>query len=156
MAGWKDFKKTGQLRVDEKMKQLGLLVIDDEKQIVSSLSETFSTHFKIYSSSDPFDALELFKKHQPKIIVSDQRMPDLTGIELFRKIKDILPTTKRILVTGYSDINVVVDALNEGLCWKYVTKPWEHEELKGIVLKAATEYLHETGEDKSMYGVMGF
>ena len=152
VAGWNEFRKQGKLPEDEKIRKLGLLVVDDESEIVESLSEVFSSFFEIYHSTSAAQALEMFKEHAPKIVLSDQRMPEMTGIELMRKIKEINPSTRRVLITGYSDINVVVDALNDGLLWKYVAKPWNHEELRKLVLTGARQYLREEGLDEEEYG----
>lgn len=153
VSSWNEFKKSGgKLPEDDKIHKLGLLVVDDESEIVESLREVFSRHFEIYHSTSASEALELFKKHAPKIILSDQRMPEMSGIELMRAIKEINPSTRRILITGYSDINIVVDALNEGLLWKYVAKPWNHEELRQLVLTGARQYLREEGLDEEEYG----
>ena len=153
VASWQQFRKDGKLQTeDDKIRKLGLLVVDDESEIVQSLREVFAQHFEIYHSTSAEQALELFREHTPKIVLSDQRMPEMTGIELLRKIKEIHPSTRRILITGYSDINVVVDALNEGLLWKYVAKPWNHDELRKLVLLGAREYLREEGLDERAYG----
>lgn len=157
MAGWSEFRDQGKLADEERVRKLGLLVVDDETEIVASLRDVFQRTFDIYHSSSSPDALELFKEHGPKIILSDQRMPDLSGLELLRKIKEINPDTVRILVTGYSDINVVVAALNEGLVWKYVAKPWVHEELRKIVVEGARWYLKEHNLDEKQFGsFLGF
>jgi DNA-binding NtrC family response regulator len=151
MSGWKEFKETGKLRPDEKLKNLGLLIVDDEEQIVSSLHETFANQFNVYSSSDPLKALEIFKQERPQLIISDQRMAKMTGIEFFEKIKEIDPLTVRILITGYTDINIVIEALNKELCWKYITKPWKLEELREIVIKAGSHHLASIGDQKKFY-----
>lgn len=151
-GGWREFKKTGKLKETDQIKRLGLLVVDDEAGIVESLRETFSRHFDIYHSTSAPDALEAFKEHTPRLVVSDQRMPEMSGIELLRRIKDIDPSTVRVLLTGYSDINVVIEALNEGLIWRYVAKPWDHEELKGLLLQAARRCIREDGVSAEEYG----
>lgn len=152
MTGWKEFKKTGKLAEDESLKRLGLLVVDDESEIVASLKETFARHFDIYHATSAQAALELFKQYAPRLVISDQRMPGMTGVELFAEIKKINPSTVRILITGYSDINVVIEALNEGLVWKYVAKPWDYEKLKAMVLEAARRCIKEDGASAEEYG----
>lgn len=148
MSSWKEFQKTGATSSSEKTKNLGLLVVDDESGIVKAISDVFEDAFVLYPATSAADALRLFREHQPRIVISDQRMPDMTGIELFRQIREINPDTVCILVTGYSDISVVITALNEGLVWKYVTKPWEHEALRQMVAEAAREWLRRAGEDE--------
>ena len=151
-GGWKEFRKTGKLTEEENIKKLGLLVVDDEAEIVESLRETFSRHFDIYHATSAPDALEKFKEHTPRLVISDQRMPEMTGIELLAKIKNIEPNTVRILLTGYSDINVVVDALNKDLLWKYVAKPWDYDKLKDMLLDAARHCIKEDNANAEDYG----
>ncbi|MCC6552213.1 MAG: response regulator [Polyangiaceae bacterium] len=151
-GGWKEFRKTGKLTEEENIKKLGLLVVDDEAEIVASLRETFSRHFDIYHATSASDALEMFKQHQPRLVISDQRMPEMTGIELLSRIKNINPSTVRILLTGYSDINVVIEALNDDLLWKYVAKPWDYEKLKAMLLEAARRCIKEDGASAEEYG----
>lgn len=154
--GWSQFKETGKLPQDEKMRRLGLLVVDDESEIVVSLQEVFQKSFEIFHTSSAREALDLFRAHSPKIIITDQRMPGMSGIELLGKIKEINPDTVRILVTGYSDIEVVIKALNEGLAWKYVAKPWVHADLRKLVLDGAQRYLKEHGIDEKQYSFHSF
>ena len=155
MPSWKEYKETGRLGQEERLRRLGLLVVDDEDRIVASLAETFAEVFELYPTANSLEGLELFKRHRPALILSDQRMPGRTGIELFSKIKEIDPSTVRILLTGYSDINVVISALNQGLCWKYVTKPWDHDELVSLLRKGARTYLEQAGENAAQFKILG-
>jgi DNA-binding NtrC family response regulator len=154
-SAWREFRKTGNTQTADKLRKLGLLVVDDEQAIVQSLGDVFADTFDIHKTSSSAEALEIFRQHQPRIVVSDQRMPGMTGIELLRQIKEIQPDTMCILITGYADISVVVTALNEGLVWKYVTKPWDHALLRQIVLDAGREYLKRAGEDQQNYSFLG-
>lgn len=153
--GWKNFKKTGQVQADSKLTSLGLLIVDDERSIVSTLEESFRGLFRIHTATSGQDALKLFKEHDIHLIVSDQRMPEMTGIELFAKVKEINPTTIRILLTGYADINAVIRGVNEGLIWKYVTKPWNAEDLKALVREGARKYYKDAGLDVPSFRILG-
>ena len=155
-TGWKAFRAEGKIPQTEQIRKLGLLIVDDERGVVDSLREVFGSSFDIHHSTSATEALELFKSHTPKLVISDQRMPGMTGLELLRRIKDIQPDTLCILVTGYSDINVVVDALNEGLLWKYVAKPWDHDKLRDLVLDAARKYIKDNGLEEKSFGMHGF
>jgi len=154
-SAWREFQKSGGARTQERLRKLGLLIVDDEQAIVESLGDVFADTFEVCKAASPGKALELFRQHQPRIVVSDQRMPGMTGIEMLRQIKEIHPDTVAILITGYADINVVVTALNEGLVWKYVTKPWDHDLLRQLVLDAGREYLKRAGEEEKSYSFMG-
>ena len=153
--GWKNFKKTGQVQADSKLTSLGLLIVDDERSIVSTLEESFRGLFRIHTATSGQDALKLFKENDIHLIVSDQRMPEMTGIELFAKVKEINPTTIRILLTGYADINAVIRGVNEGLIWKYVTKPWNAEDLKALVREGARKYYKDAGLDVPSFRILG-
>ena len=139
--GWKEYKQTGKIRSDSKLSNRSLLVVDDEHGILKSLSESFRGLFNVHTADSGERALRLFKEHDIHVVLSDQRMPVMTGVELFAILKAINPLPVRILLTGYSDINVVIRGLNEGLMWKYVTKPWNTEDLKALVRQGARHYL---------------
>lgn len=154
--GWKDFRQTGKLSGRDKVATLGLLIVDDERDIVDSLTESFRGVMTVYPAYSAEEALRFFREKDIHVVLSDQRMPDMTGVELFAKVKAINPLPIRILLTGYSDINVVIKGLNEGLMWKYVTKPWDPEDLKNIVIQGAKQYLKDSGQDELTYRLMGF
>jgi two-component system response regulator HupR/HoxA len=154
--GWKEYKQTGKVAGGNKIANLGLLIVDDERGIVDSLTESFKGQMVVYPAYTPDEALEIFREKDIHVVLSDQRMPEMTGVELFAKIKMINPLPIRILITGYSDINVVIRGLNEGLMWKYVTKPWDPEELKNVVIAGARQYLKDSGHEELSYRLMGF
>ncbi len=144
---WKEYQKTGTLASEDK-KVLSLLIVDDERGILNTLEESFRDMFKVYTAGSGTEAEQIFKDHEIHLVLSDQRMPEMTGVELFTKLKAINPTPVRILITGYSDINVVIRGLNEGLMWQYVTKPWDTEDLKALLRRAAKHYLKESQQDE--------
>jgi len=143
---WKEFQKTGTIGQEDKQ-VLSLLIVDDERGILNTLEESFRDMFKVYTANSGTEALQIFRDSEIHLVLSDQRMPEMTGVELFGKLKEINPTPVRILITGYSDINVVIRGLNEGLMWQYVTKPWDTEDLKALLRRAAKHYLKETQQD---------
>ena len=124
--------------MDEKDMRLGVLFVDDEENILRSLRRLFMDEgFEIYIASGGEQGLEIIR-NTPDIalIVSDQRMPGMTGAEFLEKAKITRPETLRILLTGYSDINAVVDAINRGGAYRYLTKPWDDEVLKQNIREA--------------------
>ncbi len=139
--GWKDFKKTGQVQTDSMFGDMNLLIVDDEQGILKTLAESFRGLFTVYTADSGEKALRIFKEKEIQIVLSDQRMPVMSGVELFAILKAINPLPVRILLTGYSDINVVIRGLNDGLMWKYVTKPWNTEDLKALVRQGARHYI---------------
>jgi two-component system response regulator HupR/HoxA len=144
---WKEYQKTGAIGTENK-KTLTLLIVDDERGILNTLEESFRDMFKVHTANSGAEALQIFRDQEIHLVLSDQRMPEMTGVELFGKLKAINPTPVRILITGYADINVVIRGLNEGLMWQYVTKPWDTEELKTLLRRAAQHYLKETQNDE--------
>jgi response regulator RpfG family c-di-GMP phosphodiesterase len=152
---FKDFQKTGHLRTTDKLKSLGLLVVDDERGIVESLTESFRSTMHVYAATSGEEALRLFKEKDIHIVVSDQRMPEMTGVDLLARIKEIDPVPVRILITGYSDIQVVIRAVNDGLLWKYLTKPWVPDELRQVVIDAGKKYLLDAGIDRPLPHLLG-
>ncbi len=120
-------------------KALGpILVVDDEKDNLDALKRLLRQQFEVTTTTSPLDALKLLTKQKFQIIVSDQRMPEMTGVELLEKAKSICPETVRILLTGYTDVESVIGAINRGNIYRYVAKPWDPEDLK-ITLRQASE-----------------
>lgn len=132
-----------------------ILFVDDEKNVLKSLKRIFLDENYIVNVADSGEeALEVLKKN-PEIclIVSDQRMPGLTGVDFLEKAKDISPDSLRILLTGYADINAVVDAINRGGAYRYITKPWIDDELQQIIAEAVQRY-SLTRENKRLQGIV--
>jgi len=84
--------------------------------------------------------MAIMEKEHIQVILSDQRMPDMTGVDFFSMIKDKYPDALKLLITGYSDIEAVIGAINEGQVFRYVTKPWNPAELESIVREAFEKY----------------
>ncbi|MDW8465536.1 MAG: response regulator [Chloroherpetonaceae bacterium] len=113
-----------------------LLFVDDEPNIVQSLSLLFDDH-KVFTANSGFEALEIFQRGEKiDVIVSDQRMPGMLGVELLKEVKRISPNTVRILLTGYSDLNAIIDSVNAGEIFRYINKPWQSSKLKETVALA--------------------
>ncbi|MDX2129459.1 MAG: response regulator [Chloroherpetonaceae bacterium] len=110
-----------------------LLFVDDEPNIVQSLSLLFDD-YKVYTAGSGLEALNLFKKGvKIDVLISDQRMPQMTGVELLQQVKAISPGTVRILLTGYADLDAVIESVNTGEIFRYVNKPWISSKLKDTV-----------------------
>ncbi|MBU2554115.1 MAG: hybrid sensor histidine kinase/response regulator [Bacteroidetes bacterium] len=117
-----------------------LLVIDDEIEITKSLIRQFRRKYNVFSANSGEEAIKLMDNHDIHVVISDQRMPGLTGVEFFSKVKDKYKDTLRLILTGYSDIQAVIDAINKGHVYRYVTKPWIPNELDSIVNEAFEKY----------------
>ncbi|MCX8111398.1 MAG: HD domain-containing protein [Syntrophorhabdaceae bacterium] len=130
-----------------------ILFVDDEEKILNALKRQFlEDDIYIITTTDPLQALEFLKKEEICVLVSDNLMPGMNGIELLFKARSVSPDTVRIMLTGYVDVKVVIDAINRGAIYKFVTKPWDDEELKSIVFDSIYRYktvksMKEAGED---------
>jgi signal transduction histidine kinase len=113
-----------------------ILIVDDEKDNLEALQRLLRNQFTVVTTTSPFDALKLVQKQEFSVVVSDQRMPEMTGVELLEKIKAITPRSTRILLTGYTDLDSVIGAINRGHVYRYIGKPWDSEELKSILRQA--------------------
>ncbi|HAX76612.1 MAG TPA: fused response regulator/phosphatase [Cyanobacteria bacterium UBA11372] len=121
--------------------KLKLMVVDDEPDNLDLLYRTFRRDFQVYKAESGPSALELLDKQgEMAIIISDQRMPQMNGTEFLGRTVDRFPDTIRILLTGYTDVEDLVDAINSGQVFKYITKPWNPAELKAVVQQAAETY----------------
>ncbi len=114
-----------------------LLFVDDEPLILQSLEVLFRQQYNVLTCSDPRQALDIIRQEKVSVIVSDQRMPGLTGVELLREVKDISPYTIRILLTGYSDLQAIIDSVNVGEIFRYINKPWRINKLRETIQFAA-------------------
>src|SRR4028119_622556 len=121
--------------------KLKLMVVDDEPDNLDLLYRTFRRDFRVFKADGAMKALELLDTHgEMAVIISDQRMPLMNGTEFLSKTVERFPETIRILLTGYTDVEDLVDAINSGKVFKYITKPWNPDKLKAIVQQAADTY----------------
>ena len=117
-------------------KNINVLYIDDEVDNLNSFRATFRREFNITTAESADEAIKILEKEVIHVILSDQRMPKMTGIEFFEHIQPLFPDPIRILITGYTDINAVIDAINRGEVYKYLSKPWNEDDVKIFVEKA--------------------
>lgn len=125
-----------------------ILFLDDEHFNLQSFKAAFREYFDIYLAVTPDEALDILKNEDIEIIVSDQRMPQKTGTEFFESIRNDYPDPIRILLTGYLDIKAVIDAINKGEVFRFLTKPWNEEEVR-IALNNAGEIFRTRRELKA-------
>ena len=117
-----------------------ILYVDDERHNLTSFKATFRREFNIHIAESADDGMEILKNNEILIVLSDQRMPGMTGVEFFKVLKEEYPDTIRILITGYSDIQAVIDAINEGQIYRYIAKPWEPNDLLLVIQQAIEVY----------------
>ena len=130
-----------QLRSAMRPKKPKLLVVDDEPDNLDLLYRTFRRDFQVSKAESGIHALEILEQEgEFAVIISDQRMPEMKGTEFLKKTLPQFPDTVRIILTGFTDIEDLVEAINSGQVYKYITKPWDPHELRGVVDRALETY----------------
>jgi signal transduction histidine kinase len=118
-----------------------LLVVDDEPEVLRSIYDLLRMDYRVITCSSGGRALEVLRSQGDiHVIMSDQRMPEMTGVELLQRAKAIRPETTRLLFTAYTEIRTVIDAINQGHVFRYLAKPWEPEELEAVVRQAVDHH----------------
>jgi len=125
-------------------KHYSILLVDDEDDILDSLYDTFYENYNVYRANNAKDALNILSEKQVDLIISDQRMPQTTGVEFFTKVNELYPHAGKILLTGYSDLQAMVDAINKGSIDKFITKPWSDDQITKIVLEVLNARLRKS------------
>jgi len=114
-----------------------LLLLDDEENILRALSRVLRRDgYQILTARNAADAFALLAKYDVHVILSDQRMPEMNGTEFLSRVKDLYPATVRIVLSGYTDLKSVTDAINQGAIYKFLTKPWDDKELRTTIAQA--------------------
>lgn len=130
--------------------KIKVLYVDDERNNLLSFKATFRKDYRVFIASSGKEGLEILEQNKDMhVIVTDQRMPEMTGIEFLTAVLELYPDPIRILLTGYSDINAVVDAINKGQVYRYISKPWNEQEFK-ITIKNAFEIYALREENKKL------
>jgi two-component system sensor histidine kinase/response regulator len=119
-------------------KMKSILIVDDEKDNLDAMKRLLRSEYDVHITASATDALKSIRETEFAVIVSDQRMPEITGVELLEKAKGVCPDTVRILLTGYTDLDSVIGAINRGNIYRYIAKPWDPEDLR-LTLRQATE-----------------
>jgi len=118
-----------------------VLCVDDESSILSALRRVFLDEpWDVLYASSGEEGLALIRKHEVDLVLSDYRMPGMDGVEFLKRAKEVQPDTVRIVLSGYADINVIVNALNEGQVYRFISKPWNDDELLHNIRKALDHY----------------
>jgi sigma-B regulation protein RsbU (phosphoserine phosphatase) len=117
-----------------------ILYIDDEEQNLISFRSTFRRDYHIHVATSGKEGLEIMEKHHIQLVITDQRMPDMTGIEFLEQIVPLYPDCMRMIMTGFSDMEAIIQAINKGNIYRYISKPWNREELKMNIDSALEVY----------------
>ncbi len=121
---------------DPTEKKHKVLCIDDETHNLEALERLLRKKYQTITASSGAEGLKALESHSFSLIISDQKMPEMTGVEFFMQAKDLQPEAVRILLTGYTDLESVISAINQGQIYRYITKPWEPEEFISTVRQA--------------------
>jgi response regulator RpfG family c-di-GMP phosphodiesterase len=120
--------------------KINVLYIDDEENNLISFKAVFRLKYQVFTAIDAEDAMRILETEPVEIIITDQRMPKMTGTEFLEKVLEKFPNPMRILLTGYSDMSAMVEAVNKGKIFHYLTKPWNEEELDLTIKRAFEVY----------------
>jgi serine/threonine-protein kinase len=113
-----------------------ILFVDDEERILTALKTIFRSKYHVLTAANGMEALDFIKRFKIPVVVSDQRMPGMLGVELLRRAREISPDSVRILLTGYSDLASIVGSINDGEVYRFISKPWDNQELQKVIGEA--------------------
>jgi response regulator RpfG family c-di-GMP phosphodiesterase len=117
-----------------------LLVVDDEPDVCDSVHDLLRRDFRVLKARSAAEGYQLMLANEVHIIMTDQRMPSITGVEMLKNIRVRHPRAVRMLFTGYADLDAVIAAINQGHVYQFLKKPWQPEALETAVREAAAEY----------------
>jgi len=117
-----------------------ILIVDDEAANLRILERLFASSFEVFTAASGEDGLKVLISHDIALIISDQRMPGMTGVEFLKKAAELRASTVRMILTGYTDIDALVDSINSGVVYRYITKPWSNPDLQQTVKRALDFY----------------
>jgi len=117
-----------------------LLVVDDEPDLVHSVQDLLRFDYRVLGATRASDGLKIMDKEDVHIVMTDQRMPEMTGVEFLKRLRQTHPDVVRLLITAYADIKAVIDAINQGSVYRYIPKPFDPQELQGVLRQAVEHY----------------
>jgi len=123
--------------------KIAILYVDDEENNLISFKATFRLKYNVYTALSGQEALKILEEHTIHVIITDQRMPNMTGVEFLEQVLDKHIDPVRILLTGYTDMSTLVEAVNKGQIFHYLTKPWSEEELEQTIERAYSIYMEK-------------
>ncbi len=113
-----------------------LLFVDDERRVLVSLKSIFRNDYDVRTTTSGDEALQILREWDADVIVSDQRMPEITGVEVLKAAAEIRPQTTRVLLTGYSDLEAIIGSVNDSEVFRFVSKPWRRDDLSKTMTAA--------------------
>jgi response regulator RpfG family c-di-GMP phosphodiesterase len=132
-----------------------LLIIDDEPNVCDSVHDLLRREFRVLKAHSAEEGYRLMQEEEVHIVMSDQRMPQITGVELLAKVKSKYPQAVRMLFTGFADLESIIAAINQGHIFGFLKKPWQPEALEAAVRQAAVEYDRLTAAENDRERLLG-
>ena len=123
-----------------KQRRHTILVVDDEPDVVKSVQDLLRFDYKVLGATRASEGMRLMQSEEVHVVMSDQRMPEMTGVQFLNQVRGEHPEAIRLLFTGYADIKAVIDAINQGNVYRYITKPWDPDELQSVIREAVNRY----------------
>jgi response regulator RpfG family c-di-GMP phosphodiesterase len=126
-----------------------ILVVDDESEILYSLRGLLRKEYDFHAAQSGYEGLKVLERAAIQVVLADQRMPEMTGVDFLAQVRARYPDTTRLLLTGYADLHAVIDAINHGHVFHYITKPWDPDGLR-LVLRQACERHDQLAERRRL------
>jgi response regulator RpfG family c-di-GMP phosphodiesterase len=117
-----------------------LLVVDDEPDVCDSVYDLLRRQYHVLKAKSAAEGAKMMQEHEVHIVMTDQRMPQITGVDLLKTVRAKHPRAVRMLFTGYADLESIIAAINQGHIFQFLKKPWRAEELEAAVREAVVEY----------------
>lgn len=121
-------------------KQYPILVVDDERDNLDAFRFNFKRTFNILSATGGPEALEILRDQDVAVIITDQRMPRMTGLELLKEAQEVRPDAVGLILTAFTDVDVLIESINQGTIYRYITKPWDAKEVRGVLTQALERF----------------
>ena len=116
------------------MEKSGIIIVDDTKEVLSSFKRELRTApYNVFYANSGEEALEILKENPCKLIISDIKMPKMDGFELLARVQELYPEMIRVVLSGHSDVKLILNLVNKGGIYRYLTKPWEMEDVKSTI-----------------------
>ena len=132
-----------------------ILVVDDEEAILETMTFTFENEYEVFTSTDARRALDILDEKAPiAVVLTDQRMPNMSGVEFVTEVCRRNPATVSMILTGFSDMDAIIQAVNDGHIYAYITKPWEPEDLKQVVRRAVDHHRLTVENDRLLQNLV--
>jgi len=133
-----------------------ILVVDDEEEILHSLRGLLRMEFNVYTANSGREAIKILEQEPIHIILSDQRMPEMAGVELLAQARGERPGAIRVMFTGYTDVKAVIEAINQGQIYRYIAKPWHPDELLTVLREASAAFDRQAGQRRLLIELQNY